>query len=493
MKAAAKSYCVTFEVKVSPSDLPEIARRTECARQIYNTSLGRCLKRWHGVRSMPAWRSALKQLQTLNRKDRLSADEKSQQTTLRKQLKEIEQSVGLSEYALHAYVLKVNQHFGLPLGSNEIQKAATFAWRTFERYRYGNAKKVHFKRRGDPITIENKTNRFGLRLKDDKVLWGSSEALTLEFPLLIKRNDVYAQLTFLDRTKYIRFFERSIRGKRRFFIQAVKEGTPPVKNRQFGEGKPPIGIDLSPSTLVAYSPEGAVVEELAPDCQSMEASLRRLNRAIERSQRATNPEAYNENGTFKKGCRLVFSKRCQDLKAKRQELFRKQAVKRKQSHEAAANKLIAQSTDIKVEDTAVTSWTARSKKTSVNRKNGKIRSKKRFGKAVARRAPAMLLEIIDRKLKYRGYALKRVVSRKVKASQFDHSTGQYRKKRLCDRWCVIDGHRVQRDLYSAFLISHVTGKNLDAIDRKACCDDWMNFVKLQDEALKTCDKSLGIF
>ena len=123
----------------------------------------------------------------------------------------------------------------------------------------------------------------------------------------------------------------------------------------------------------------------------------------------------------------------------------------------------------------------------------KMSPKKRFGKTVARRAPAVLLSIIDRKLKYRGCALKRVISRQVKASQYDHSTGQCRKKRLCDRWCVIDGHRVQRDLYSSFLISHVTGKNLDTIDRKACCDDWMNFLKLQDEVLKTCDKNLGIF
>ena len=92
-----------------------------------------------------------------------------------------------------------------------------------------------------------------------------------------------------------------------------------------------------------------------------------------------------------------------------------------------------------------------------------------------------------------GGALKRVVSRKVRASQYDHSTGQCRKKRLCDRWRVIDGHRVLRDLHSAFLISHVTGRNLDDIARKACCDDGMNFLKLQDEVLKTCDKSLGIF
>lgn len=492
-RTITESYCITFEVKVNPSDLPEIDRRTECARQVYNTCLGQCQKRWRLVRSIPEWRSALKDLQTLNRKTDLSPEEKTRQKDLRKMLKSIEQSHGLSEYAMHAFALTVTRHFGSPLGAHELQKAATFAWRTFEHYRFGNAKKVRFKRRCDPVTIENKSNSFGLRLKDDKVLWGSKHTRPLEFPIIVRRNDTYAQQTFLDKTKFIRFFERTIRGKRRFFIQAVKEGTPPPKKRQYGEGKPAVGIDLSPSTLVAYSPEAAVIEEMAPDCEGIEASLRRVNRAIDRSYRATNPEAYNENGTFKKGCRLVPSKRCQKLMAQRKELFRKQSAVRKQSHEKAANKLIAQSTDIKVEDAAVSSWTARAKETSVNRKNGKNRSKKRFGKTVARRAPAMLLVIIDRKLKYRGYALKRVVSRKVKASQFDHSTGQYRKKRLCDRWCVIDGHRVQRDLYSAFLISHVTGKNLDSIDRKACCDDWMNFLRLQDEVLRTCNKNLGIF
>ena len=42
-----------------------------------------------------------------------------------------------------------------------MQKTATFAWRAFERYRFGNAKKVRFKRRGAPITIENKSNATG--------------------------------------------------------------------------------------------------------------------------------------------------------------------------------------------------------------------------------------------------------------------------------------------------------------------------------------------
>lgn len=117
-RTVTESYCITFEVKVTPSDLPEIDRRVECARQVYNTCLGQCQKRWRQIRSIPEWRAALSELQALNRKTELSPDEKSRQKVLRQQLKAIEQTEGFSEYALHAYALTINRHFGSPLGVN---------------------------------------------------------------------------------------------------------------------------------------------------------------------------------------------------------------------------------------------------------------------------------------------------------------------------------------------------------------------------------------
>ena len=152
-RTVTESYCVTFEVKVKPSDIPEIDRRRECARQIYNTCLGHCQKQWRHVRSIPQWRSALNELQALNRRTELSLSEKARQKALRQQLKAIEQTEGFSEYSLHAYALTINRHFGSLLGSGELQKAATFAWRTFERYRFGNAKKVRFKHRSDSSIV----------------------------------------------------------------------------------------------------------------------------------------------------------------------------------------------------------------------------------------------------------------------------------------------------------------------------------------------------
>lgn len=91
--AATESYCVMFEVQVNPSDLPEIKRRAECARQICNTCLGRCQKQGCPIHSIPVWRSALCELQTPNRKVNLSPDEKYRQKTLRQQLRAITYSV----------------------------------------------------------------------------------------------------------------------------------------------------------------------------------------------------------------------------------------------------------------------------------------------------------------------------------------------------------------------------------------------------------------
>ena len=49
------------------------------------------------------------------------------------------------------------------------------------------------------MSVENKSNKTGLRLKDFKIIWDS---LSMSFK--VKKNDKYAQLALLDRTKYVR-------------------------------------------------------------------------------------------------------------------------------------------------------------------------------------------------------------------------------------------------------------------------------------------------
>ncbi len=83
----------------------------------------------------------------------------------------------------------------------------------------------------------------------------------------------------------------------------------------------------------------------------------------------------------------------------------------------------------------------------------------------------MLLSIIDNKLKYFSLKLKRIDTAKVKASQFEHFTQTYVKKKLSKRWNHFKQGDVQRDLYSAFLIMN-TKDNLREVDVGRANETW---------------------
>lgn len=111
---------------------------------------------------------------------------------------------------------------------------------------------------------------------------------------------------------------------------------------------------------------------------------------------------------------------------------RKIADKRKQSHEKLANHILSLGNEIKVEKMNFQGLQKRAKETTINEKTGRYNKKKRFGKSLANKAPAMLLNIIDRKLKYQGKQLIKLSPFEIKASQYNHVTNEYKKKKLND-------------------------------------------------------------
>lgn len=117
----------------------------------------------------------------------------------------------------------------------------------------------------------------------------------------------------------------------------------------------------------------------------------------------------------------------------------------------------------------------------IQKKNdkGKFKRKKRFGKSLANKAPSMLLTIIDRKLRYYGEKLIEINTYKAKASQFNHFDGTYNKKSLSQRWNDFDGIKIQRDIYSAFLIMNINN-DLESFNIDKCNNRFDNFKKLHD-------------
>ena len=120
----------------------------------------------------------------------------------------------------------------------------------------------------------------------------------------------------------------------------------------------------------------------------------------------------------------------------------------------------------------------RAKNTEKNDK-GKFKKKKRFGKSLANKAPSMRLKILDRKLGYYGEKLIEIHTLEAKASQLNHFDRTYTKKILSQRWDDFHGIRIQRDLYSAFLIMNISDdlKNFN-IDK--CNERFENFYRLHN-------------
>lgn len=169
------------------------------------------------------------------------------------------------------------------------------------------------------------------------------------------------------------------------------------------------------------------------------------------------------------------------------ETYRKKKVKDNQYKNLLVKFILSQGDTVKTEKTSVNSWKNRSKKTAINKNNGKTMSKKRFGKSVNNNAPGTLKRKLSEKLSYFGKELVEINPFKVKASQFNHIKQEFKKCSLEVRFKELEhGIIVQRDLYSAFLIQNV--KNSNEYDIKKINQEFGNFYKKQLEEIERIKK-----
>lgn len=472
-KCITPSYVVEYELCFNNDNPSSVLDKLEkIGISIYNDCLNECLKRFHKL-------SHDKKYQTLLTKYKTSSNKKE----LAKQLNSLALDYGYSDYSMQCYALdKPYRYFHKILGSQECQKLATRAFQAVQRLCFHEADKINFKSlKQDTISIEGKSRDSKLHFVKDtcSISYGK-----YKFKLKIKKNDTYAQTALMDNVKYVRIYPKDIRGKRRWFTQLVFKGTPPRKNRQYGDNNVTQGIDIGASTIAVVNNTETKLIELAPNCKENEHKIKVLTRKMTRSRRITNPNNYNQDGTISSGKHQWYkSKNYIKLQNKLKDEYRKLSVKRRQSHERLANEIISKGTDIRVENMNYRALQKRSKITT-HKKDGRTNSKKRYGKAIRNRAPSMLLSIIDRKLKYKNLELKKINIFKVKASQYNPIDGSYTQKELKERMIQLEEKIiVQRDLLSAYIIAH-TNDDLETINTTTSYDDFTLFKQLQDQEIQ---------
>ena len=122
-----------------------------------------------------------------------------------------------------------------------------------------------------------------------------------------------------------------------------------------------------------------------------------------------------------------------------------------------------------------------SKRINTNNRYICVTRPRRFGKTLNNNSPGKFVRDFAKKLEYFGLELEMINTKEFKASQINHDTGEYEKIPLSQRTKIVAGHKVQRDLYSAFAMAN--RRDLKTIDRQKCIDNFEKFLEIQERII----------
>jgi len=448
-------------------------KRFEIGRKLYNSLISVSQKRYKEMIKTKKYRTLLSSLSGDKKKDK----------SIWKEISEMRKEYDLTEYSLHADVKEMQKHFKNNIDSFTAQKIASTLWKAYYKLFFENGNKIHYKKYNSFNSLEGKSNKTGIRFKSNYLIWNG-----LNIPVLIDYKNYYEYQAMQCDIAYCRILRKFVRDKFKFYLQIVFKGAAPLKvDKETGNikhtiGSGDVGLDIGTQTIAISSSTDVKLLELADKVQNIENQKRLIQKKMDRSKRIMNPNNFTEDGTIKKqgNKKMIWNKSNHYNKLQNQlkELFRKQADVRKLQHEVLANYIISLGDNVFVETMNYKGLQKRAKKTEKN-DNGKFKKKKRFGKSLANKAPSMLLTIIDRKLRYYGKTLNKIDTYSVKASQYNHMTQQCTKKKLSQRWNYFEDIKVQRDMYSAFLIMNVEN-DLKGINQIKCNERFDEFLKLHN-------------
>ena len=463
------SFAMEFELIAGNQEINFLEKRFNTGSNIYNLCLGHCIKQLNKLKRDKEYRKSVKALKTVKRKlekKNLPQDEikrlKDIKVSCTNKIRELEKEYQFTENDIQKYAKVPREFIGKILNSAIVQNIASTAFDAVKKIQYKKAKKVKFKKKGE-ISLEGKNNKTGLifDIRTMKLKLGKKLSCNL------KTIDERQRNCFKNRIKFCRVLKRYIRGRKRYFFQIVFEGIP-VTDFQLGEGE--VGLDIGTSTVAVSSDDEVKLLKLS-ETEQEARKIRILQRSLERKRRTANPDNYDENGKVKKkrnewNLSKNYFKELNKLK----EIYRKKRVKDNQHKNILVKFILSQGDTVKTEKNSINSWKNRSKKTVINKNNGKNISKKRFGKSVNNNAPGIFIRKMEEKLSYFGKELIKINPFKTKASQFNHISQEFKKCSIEVRFKeLVQGIVVQRDLYSAFLIKNVENLseyNMEKINRQ---------------------------
>ena len=417
---STKSFIINLPIITGDQDRRRLRKSFSFGCNLQNAVMGGGWDRVLKMRATAEWQTA-------------RAMPKSSERT--KAFRDLRVRFRLSEYDFHADVAMHRKASGRGhlLGINECQKLASRAWISVERHLYNGGSPRFISSRRGLHSIEGKTNRTGIIWKADQ------QCVTVckhVYRVRVDKRDDWLTRALQDPTdptkprkvKYCRIVREMRKGKERFLLQLVAEGTSPLKHAYAGKDQR-MAIDPGLGSLTYATEDGKIAKvQIAPNADTDHRAVRRIQRAMERSRQATNPDNYETVDVVRHGKKRQslkvksgrlewrFSKRYEKLRAELAQTHRLAAATRKREHGEVCNWLLSHAGTIIVEDNSFKAF-----------------QRGQFGKSIGRHAPAAFYTQLTSKAESAGLQVKVVSPKKLKPTQHNLLTGRFVKHELWER------------------------------------------------------------
>jgi len=517
------THIVEVEIDMNPKQIKTTNQVLEHCRLIRNTALGQAYTRYEQMIRTKKYRKLLQQYKFVSESLKKEQNKKEikqltkRKKELKKELTEKQMRFRLTEQDIQDDCDILRKRFNKAL-SVFSQTIKTRVWQSIEMLLFKDGKGVNFRSKDQYRSFESKqADRTIILKKNDKDQFFVSFN-GMEMLLRFKENDLFIQETFSNivhylensdsinkenmkllkvgkplkstyRIKYNRIVRKEIRGKYRFYLQVVLEGAPVTKRKKDGTfrhtfGTGVIGGDIGTQTVAISSKKAVSLFNLAERTNKKRMQqIVTLQRELDRSRRKTNPDCFDKKG---RAIQKMQTKSNTYIKKQKQlrNLQRILAENRKYAHNEKINWIRSLGDAFNIEQMNIKALQKKAKETTKNEKTGKYNRKKRFGKSILNCNPGYFISRAKILFEQTGGKVQEVNTWTFKASQYDHKLDDTNKKQLSQRWHLFeDGTKVQRDLYSSFLLA-CADKFLSKPDKQLCDQYFDGFQSLHDEHVK---------
>ncbi len=237
----------------------------------------------------------------------------------------------------------------------------------------------------------------------------------------------------------------------KYQVQLLFDGVPSRDNLEAKDAI--VGVDITEAHIAVVTDDYVGYQRLysVPDAQT--EKLEQIQQQMDVLQREDNPENYNEDGTISKGRKKwTHSKQWYRLRDTQKVLREHNANKLIYNQNCLANTIVNKGNNVRIIKKDFQFKRKKAEETTIDEK-GRYEDKSSLSaKPIANNAPARLVEKIAQREKYISGSVAKIADKDEPIYSIDIFTGEQLPYTAEDEYYMVDGRRIHRTVYYAFIM-----------------------------------------